>query len=245
MSVAAYIYGKPIMSNATPPGTWAAGDVIVVGATPLVAHEDNPPFAGGTKTDALAAGGGVYAIATDGTGELGRDIYFNPSTSQLTATAAGGVHFGTLVAGPSGDLFGAAPAESGDLGYALHKPNGGATNALPGTFSEATQSTTATLSAAQLLGGFIDSAPAGAITLTLPTAANMVAGVPGAKVGDAFECSVENTAAGANPITLAAGGATLRGGTSIAQNKCALLRIVLTDVTSGSEAYTVYSLIGA
>lgn len=114
-----------------------------------------------------------------------------------------------------------------------------------GPCAEATQSTTATLTAAQLLGGFINSAPAGAITLTLPSAANMVAGVSGPAVGDAFMCVVENTAGAANSITLAAGGATLRGGTTVAQNKAALLFILLTNVTAGAEAYTVYVSVGA
>jgi len=111
--------------------------------------------------------------------------------------------------------------------------------------SEATQSTTATLTAAQLLGGFINSAPAGAITLTLPTAALMVAGIKGAKVGDSIECAIENTSGGANSITLAAGGATLRGGATVAQNKSAIIKIVLTNVTASSEAYTAYSIVGA
>lgn len=245
MGTASFKYGKPVMAKQVETGTHLAGDVIVIGSTPFVAHADVPSFTGGTLADALACEAGVYTIATDGTPVVGQDVYFNTTSKKLTATSAGNVHFGTLVAGPTGDLAGAGPAVDGDMGDALHRPNSLGANTLPGTRSEATASATATLTAAQLLGGLINSTPAAAITLTLPTAANMVAGMKGAQVGDAFDCLIENTSGGANAITLAAGGATLRGGVTIAQNKAALLRIVLTNVTAASEAYTAYSLIGA
>lgn len=246
MGVADFTSGKPVMVPYTTTGNgYAAGDVVLVGAVPFVAHAPNPQFSGGTLADALAARGGVYRMVTDGTPRIGQDVFYNSSTTKLTATAAGNYHFGTLVAGPTGDLAGASPTTDGDLAFALHAPSGvaGGVDVVPR--SEATQSTTATLTAAQLLGGMINSAPGGAITLTLPTAANMVAGVKGAQVGDSFDVTLVNTAGGANSITLAAGGATLRGGTTVAQNKSALLRVVLTNVGSGTEAYTVHSVIGA
>lgn len=246
MGVADFVSGKPIMVPYTTTGNgYAAGAVIPVGGVPLVAHAPNPQFTGGLLVDALAARGGIYRMTTDGTPSVGQDVYFDAAAGKLTATAAGNYHFGTLVAGPTGDAAGASPAADGDLGYALHAPNGspGGVDVVPR--AEATQSTTATLTAAQLLGGMINSAPGGAITLTLPTAANMVAGVKGAQVGDSFDVTLVNTSGGANSITLAAGGATLRGGTTVAQNKSALIRIVLTNVTASSEAYTAHSIIGA
>ena len=246
MATADFISGKPVMAQYTTTGNgYAAGDVIVVGATPLVAHAPNPQFTGGTLVDALAARGGIYRMTTDGSPRIGQDVYYNASTGKLTTTAAGNAHFGTLVAGPTGDAAGASPASDGDLGFALHAPSAtpGGVDLVPR--SEATQSTTATLTAAQLLGGMINSAPSGAITLTLPTAASMVAGIKGAQVGDSFDVTLENTSGGANSITLAAGGATLRGGTTVAQNKSALIRIVLTNVTASSEAYTAHVIVGA
>lgn len=246
MGVADFTKGKPVMADWTPAsGTFLAGDVVLVGATPCVAHRSNPAYNGDTTADALAVGGGIYQMATDGTPVVGQDVYFNSASKKLTATAAGNYHFGTLVAGPTGHLAGASPAADGDLAFALHAPDGVAGGVDIQPRSEATQSTAATLTAAQLLGGMINSAPAGAITLTLPTAANMVAGVKGAAVGDSFDVTLENTSGGANTITLAAGGATLRGGTGIAQNKAALLRVLITNVTAGSEAYTVHSIVGA
>jgi hypothetical protein len=240
-----YKYGKPVVAKYTESGTHNAGDVVVIGATPFVAHVDVPQFTGGTLVDALACGGGIYTGLSDGTPKVGQDVYWNTTSSKFTGTAAGNAHFGTCVAGPTGDLAGASPTADGDAVDVLHLPDGiaGGVDIQPRT--EATQSTAATLTAAQLLGGMINSAPAGAITLTLPTAANLVAGVKGAQVGDSFDVTLENTSGGANTITLAAGGATLRGGTAVAQNKSALLRVLITNVGSGTEAYTVHSIVGA
>jgi len=244
LTTAIFVMGKPVMQKYSGTGI-NAGDVVIVGAVPCVAHADNPPYTGGTTVDALAIEGGIYLMTTDGTPVRGQDVYYNSTSKKLTATSAGNTHFGTLLAGPTGDMSAAGPAADGDAGYAYHNPIGISGSTALGNKSEATQSTTATLTAAQLLGGMINSAPAGAITLTLPTAANLVAGIAGAAVGDSFDVTIENTSGGANTITLAAGGATLRGGTSVAQNKSALIRILITNVGSGTEAYTAHSIVGA
>lgn len=239
-------YGKPVMAKHVETGTHNAGDVVVIGATPFVAHCDVPQYTGGTLTDALACGGGIYTGVSDGTPKVGQDVYWVAATSKFTATAAGNAHFGKCVAGPTGDLAGASPTTDLDLVDVLHDPSGSPGGVDQVARSEATQSTTASLTAAQMLGGMINSAPAGAITLTTPTAALLVAGIKGAQVGDSFDVTLENTSGGANTITLAAGtGCTLRGGTSVAQSKAAILRVLLTNVTAASEAYTVHSIVGA
>ncbi|HYH64577.1 MAG TPA: hypothetical protein VD866_07780 [Urbifossiella sp.] len=240
-----YLSGKPVMVPYTPAAAKAAGEVVVIGATPFVVHVQNPPFGTTTIRDAVAARGGIYGGVADGVMAVGGDAFWDDTNNKFTATSVGNTHFGTVVSGPTADLVGAGPTTDGDTVYVIHEPRGVGTGLAAGKKSEATASTTATLTAAQLLGGFINSAPAGAINLTLPTAALMVAGIPGAKVGDSFDVSIENTSGGANAITLVAGGATLRGGTSIAQNKAALLRVLITNVTAAAEAYTVHSIIGA
>ncbi|HZT79587.1 MAG TPA: capsid cement protein [Gemmataceae bacterium] len=239
--------GKPVMIDFDAGGnSYRAGDVVVIGPTPCVAHEDIPAFTGGPTRDALAVRGGVYEMATDGTGVIGDEVFWDAANKKITATAAGNTHFGTLVAGPSFLLSGAGPAADLDLCWVLHGPKGKPPNVLEGARSEATQNATATLTPAQVQGGLINSAPAAAITLTTPPAATLVAGIPGCKVGDAFDVTLTNTAGAANSITLAAGaGATLRGGTTVAQNKSALLRFVLTNVTPGTEAYVVHSIVSA
>lgn len=246
MGTANFVYGKPVMAKHTESGTHAAGDVILIGSAPLVAHVDVPSFTGGTLTDALSVGGGVYQMTANGALSLGQRAYYDPSTKKISASPVSTYDFGLVVAGPTGDAAGAAPAADGDAVYVLHQPDGATPFGGPGVSAEATQSTTASLTVTQVLNGFVNSAPAAGITLTLPTAALLVAAMKGAKVGDSVTLSLENTSGGANAITLAAGtGGTLRGGTSVAQNKAALIRIVLTNVTAAAEAYTAHSIIGA
>ncbi len=104
--------------------------------------------------------------------------------------------------------------------------------------------TAVTLTAAQLLGGLILEDPnGGAVTATLPTAALLVAAMPDAIVGSAFEFTIRNTADAAETITVAAGdGGTASGTMTIGQNNTKRFLVVLTNVTPSSEAYTVYSL---
>lgn len=246
MAQANFISGRPIMVPYTPAAALVAGQVVVVGSVPYVAHAPNPAFGTTPAQDGISARGGLYSGAADGALTVGGDAYWDDANNKFTATSAANTHFGTVVAGPTGDLVGAGPTADGDTVYVLHDPRGVAPGTLNGKKSEATASTTAALTAAQVLGGFVNSVPTGAVTLTLPTAALLVAALPGAKVGDAVDLSIENSSAGANSITLAAGsGGTLRGGATVAQNKSALVRILVTNVTASSEAYVAHSIVGA
>lgn len=105
-----------------------------------------------------------------------------------------------------------------------------------------------TLTAAQMLGGIIvrDCAGAGR-TDTLPTAALLVAAMPGVQVGDLVRTLIVNGSDAAEAITLAAGtgGAfdanQTAGSRVIAQNDSKLVMIRITNVTAASEAYVVYA----
>jgi len=102
---------------------------------------------------------------------------------------------------------------------------------------------TATVTAAQLLTKVLDGTPVAAATYTLPTAALLVEAIEGATVGDSFEFLVNNKSAGANTITVAGGsGGTADGTLTVAQNVIRSFRIILTNVTSGAEAYAVYGI---
>jgi hypothetical protein len=98
----------------------------------------------------------------------------------------------------------------------------------------------------QVLGGIITrDTNGGARTDTLPTAALLVAGIPGVTVGSTFDFTVYNTAGGANTLTVAVG----TGGTgqaantlTVAQSNMKIFRIRFTAVDSGNEAYTLFSL---
>lgn len=105
-----------------------------------------------------------------------------------------------------------------------------------------------TLTAAEVLGGVVVADCAGAgRTYTLPTAALLVAAMPGAQVGDIVRCLVVNGSDAAETITIAEGSGggwdTNQTATSrvIPQNTSKTLTIRLTNVTASSEAYVVYA----
>jgi len=101
-----------------------------------------------------------------------------------------------------------------------------------------------TYTIAQLLKKFINRDPnGGARSDVTPTAAAIVAGIPGAQVGDHFDFVIKNTADAAETITVTAGaGVTLSGTMTIAQNNLRKFRCELTNVTASSEAVTISSL---
>lgn len=115
-----------------------------------------------------------------------------------------------------------------------------------GAFTEITTAGAATVTIAQLLTGAIIRDCAGASrTDTLPTAALLVAGIGNCEVGDTIECVYVNGSDAAETITLAAGtgGAFLTAQTAgsqvIGQNTSKLVKIRVTNVGSGTEAYVV------
>lgn len=101
-----------------------------------------------------------------------------------------------------------------------------------------------TYTVAEVLGGLILRDTNGAArTDTLPDAADLLAAIPGAIVGTSFKFTVRNTADAAETLTVAAGaGGTISGTATIAESNSKEFLVVFTDVDSGSEAYTVYSL---
>lgn len=103
-----------------------------------------------------------------------------------------------------------------------------------------------TLTIAQLLTGIItiDCNGAGR-TVTLPTAALLVAGINGCEVGDTIGFRISNGSDAAETITLAEGtgggwDANFLAAKTIVQNAWADIIIRVTNVTSGAEAYVVY-----
>lgn len=114
---------------------------------------------------------------------------------------------------------------------------------------------TATLTAAQVLSGIVTGDPAGDATWTLPTAALLVAAVPGCAVGDCIQFSVisQATQDADETVTIAAGsGGSLIGSAEVHANYAStatvesvgsgLYSIRFTNVTLSSEAYVCYRL---
>ena len=110
-------------------------------------------------------------------------------------------------------------------------------------FFQATQSAlvgSATVTTTQLLGRILDGTPTGAANYTMPTAAAVVNAMPGAAVGDSFMFFINNKSAGANTITVVAGGATADGTLTVDQNVIRAFLLFITGITTA--AYSVYGL---
>ena len=111
---AQFVKGDPVMLDYTPGSAVDAGDVVVVGDLPLIAHQDIAANALG----ALAAGGGVYKVTADAAIAAGKKVWWNNTAKKVTETSAGNEEFGYL----SPDSSAAA---DGDVVRVLHKPAAG------------------------------------------------------------------------------------------------------------------------
>ncbi len=101
--------------------------------------------------------------------------------------------------------------------------------------------TTATLTAAQVLGGFITSSNAAAQTLTLPTAALLVPQIEGGQVNSAIRFFVQATT-GTSTVAVGTGGTFAAGATAtVAAGSIRELLLIITAV-GDTPTYTVYSL---
>lgn len=101
-----------------------------------------------------------------------------------------------------------------------------------------------TYTAAEIIGGLIlRDCAGGSRSDVTPTAALIVAGLPGAIVSSCFEFTIRNTSDAAETITVTAGaGVTLSGTMTIAQNNSKRFLVVCDNVTGAAEAVTIYSL---
>jgi predicted RecA/RadA family phage recombinase len=167
----------------------------------------------------------------------GERIYWDVANSRATNIATGSRHIG-IATEDRGN-----PSTTGYVAL-----NGVTTAFAPGAPSSYATAGAQTYTAADVLSGTIVRDPAGASrTDTLPTAALLVAAIPGAKVGDVVDVLIVNGADAAETITIAAGtGGSFDANQTaasrlIAQNSSKLVRIRLTNVTASSEAYVVYA----
>lgn len=95
-----------------------------------------------------------------------------------------------------------------------------------------------TLTAAQMLGTFLDRSGAAGVSDTTPTAALLVAAMKGVSVGDAKPLRIRNRNTGT--LTIVAGaGVTLEGTTTIPTVNTREYAIRVTNATPGAEAVTI------
>jgi predicted RecA/RadA family phage recombinase len=118
--MASFVSGKPLMVNYDPGATVInAGDVVVVGNLPCVAHEAIPAFTGAKTLDALAVQGGIYDVTAAASYSPGTYVHWDPTAVKVTAIPAGGtVPFGVVVGGAANALSDAA----GTAVAVLHAP---------------------------------------------------------------------------------------------------------------------------
>jgi hypothetical protein len=104
-----------------------------------------------------------------------------------------------------------------------------------------TATDTATLTAAQIVGGMLVATPTANATLTLPTAALIDAAIPNARVGSTFDLALINAAAATYTAAFALSTGVTNGGNavvSLAAATSALFRFRKT----GDAAYVVYKI---
>lgn len=115
MGQADFKHGGPLMVDHTPSSAVTAGDVVVIGEYPLVAHVDIAADALG----ALAAGGGVYKCTADADLDPGDKVYWDSSAGKITKSTDTGAnkHFGFVA--PDSD-----PGADTDPVDVIHQPDG-------------------------------------------------------------------------------------------------------------------------
>lgn len=118
MAEAAFVHGDPLMVDYTPSSDVAAGDVVVIGVIPYVAHGDIPANTKG----AVAARGGVYQGIAAGNYAPGAKVYWDADEGEFSTAVGSLPHFGFIV--PSSD-----PAADGDPVIVEHCPDGSTTSA--------------------------------------------------------------------------------------------------------------------
>lgn len=99
MAQAQFKQGNPIMADHTPGTAVAAGAVVVVGATPRVAHRD----IAANEKGALAVFGGIYEMVGAGVYADGTKVYWDNVAGKVTTTAGSLKVFGELVSACSAD----------------------------------------------------------------------------------------------------------------------------------------------
>ncbi|HLW67858.1 MAG TPA: DUF2190 family protein [Gemmataceae bacterium] len=163
MSVSAsFIRGKPIMQPYTESVAVNAGDVVVLGNMPCVAHEDIPAYTGGQTLDALAVRGGIYQMTADQNYyPVGTYVYWDPTAKKVTAASGGQcVPFGWIVGLANDTLSDTATSTtvsvahdpSDDTGM-LYQFGAGANDNLTNLAAETAFATTAVIPANQLVQG--------------------------------------------------------------------------------------------
>lgn len=97
LTYAQLVSGTPLMVDYTPGADVSAGDVVVVGDQPMVAHLDIPSG----RLGSLAVAGGIYKMpkASGSTTAIaaGKRVYWDATNHVVTETSSGNKKFGVTV----------------------------------------------------------------------------------------------------------------------------------------------------
>lgn len=119
MAKAIFRGGNPVMMDYTPASAVAAGDVVIVGTRPCVAHKD----IAANVLGALAIHGGIYDLVKDDTSgpdiAQGEEVAWITSTNLASDVITGNKHFGWALA---------AAGASASTVRTFHVPHGADTN---------------------------------------------------------------------------------------------------------------------
>jgi plastocyanin len=230
----------------------AAGAGVTLGVVSSGSNEDlliAPKGTGGVKitsssTDALDVGPNG---ATNPTLKVDASSASAATGLSITGAAAGsGLAIAVVSSGTNEDLTenakGSGTITIGGISTGLVSIGRGSTNVAIFSSTKTSVSTqNATPTAAQLLGGYFQHATTtGAGTVTLDTAANIDAAIPGVATGDTFQCVYSNTGTQTGTITTATG-LTLKGTVAVPSGKVAVLDFFRT----GSAAWDVCITVSA
>jgi hypothetical protein len=96
-----------------------------------------------------------------------------------------------------------------------------------------------TLTAAQIIGGFLIVDCQDAQNAAMPTAELLIAAIPGVKVGSSFQFQIKNS--GDSTLTVVLGtGVTVTGTATVITAEQKQFLVYITNATVGSATYTVY-----
>jgi hypothetical protein len=189
------------------------------------------------------------AAPTAGTGAAGTDLQIVAAAGATSATLAGGAGGDLeLFAGNAGDGVGAAnggsvilkPGSGDGVGASgLVRVEGGPL-LTSGALVDLGAGTPVALTVGNLRAGLLSGTPGALATYNLPSAATIIQGFPGIKVGDVIRFSVANLS-GANAINMG-GAAAAVGGIQIAANQSGAFALIATNVSAGTEAFTLYRI---
>jgi predicted RecA/RadA family phage recombinase len=235
-----YVQPGEVLTLSVPTGGVTVNKGVLIGTAFVVATETVAAASGAIFTGVAAGVVAIDKLNTEVWAEGDKIYWDNANTRVTNAPTAGCRLVGHAVAAA------ANPSTTGKVRLGeVPALVSMASSPAPASYATAGAQT---YTAADILGGIIVRDPNGASRSdVLPTAALLVAALPGARVGDLVDCLIVNGADAAETITIGAGagGAFDANQTAasrvIGQNSQKSVVIRLTNVTPASEAYVVYA----